>query len=287
MRQVLASCAVAALLAFGFNTTRAADGPADSDADSAALVRQIKVLPDRVADCSSLKSIVESVTRGCTTNDQKAIAIYNFMLLTHYHCPYANEDGGIPAIKEINCYGWGLCGGLHTVESALWRELHWNWRFIGWPGHTTVEAEYDGRWHYLDAFLKVYAWMPDGKTGRTIAGEYDLKQHPKELLQDAFVLDRERNVFYAKSDQFSVVGDKLNWRAHDFLSCGDTLTELPSLSRAGPAESWGGYNQATGGYSTDVNLAPGMALTSTWDTQPGAWYWKESNKPPSHSCSGL
>ena len=287
MRRLIAASTIAASMVFAGTMARGADSPENlpNDAGSAGIVNGIKVLPDKAPDCSSLKSIVATVTRGCTTNDARAIAIYNFMLMTHYHCPYAVEDGGIPAIKEINCYGWGLCGGTHAVQSALWHELGWNWRFIGWPGHTTVEAEYDGRWHYLDAFLKIYAWMPDGKGGRTIAGEYDLKQNPKELLQNAFVLDRERNVFYAKDDQFTEIGDKVNWRAHDFLSCGDTLTELPSLNRMGPAESWGGYNHATGNYSTDVNLAPGMALTNTWDTQPGAWYWEGSNKQPAHSCS--
>jgi len=41
---------------------------------TAGLVRGIKVLPDKVPDCSSLKSIVETVTRGCKTNDERAIS---------------------------------------------------------------------------------------------------------------------------------------------------------------------------------------------------------------------
>src|ERR1700761_1164062 len=126
-----------------------------------ALVSQIKVQPDKAPDCTSLKSIVESVTRDCKTNDEKAVAIYNFMRLTHYHRAYPEEAGGLPVLKEIHCYGWSLCGGLHAEQSALWRELGWDWRFVGWPGHTTVEAYYDNRWHYLDVFLKFYAWMPD------------------------------------------------------------------------------------------------------------------------------
>jgi hypothetical protein len=127
----------------------------------AGQVSQIKVVNDKAPDCSTLKSIVESVTRDCKTNDDKAIALYNFMRLTHYHRAYPSEAVGIPVLKEIHCYGWSLCGGLHAEQSALWRELGWDWRFVGWPGHTTVEAFYDGRWHYLDVFLKFYAWMPD------------------------------------------------------------------------------------------------------------------------------
>ena len=76
----------------------------------------------------------------------------------------------------------GACAaGCTPSESALWRKLGWEWRFVGWNGHTTVEAKYDGRWHYLDVFLKFYAWMPDPNApgGRTIAGEDDLTRTPR------------------------------------------------------------------------------------------------------------
>lgn len=256
----------------------------------AGLVRAIKVLPDKAPDCSSLKSIVNSVTRGCTSNDQKAIAIYNFMRLTHYHRAYPSEPGGIPVLKEINCYGWSLCGGLHAEQSALWRELGWNWRFVGWPSHTTVEAFYDGRWHYLDVFLKFYAWMPDpsNPTGRTIAGEDDLASNPDELLTGAFVTDAERKVMYAKGNEFSLIGGKANWQAPAFLVCGDDLPgiidALKQKNRVGPEPGWGGMQHATGNYSADVNLAPGFGLTSTWDKAEGAWYWAGSDIAPCHTC---
>lgn len=117
-------------------------------ATAAAQVARIKVQPDLAPDCSSLKAIAESVTRGCKTNDAKAIAICNFALLTHYRQPEAAEPGGIPAIKEINNDGWCVCGAAHSVMSAVWRQLGWGWRFVCWPGHATVEARYDDRWHY-------------------------------------------------------------------------------------------------------------------------------------------
>jgi hypothetical protein len=254
------------------------------------LVQAIKVLPDKAPDCSSLKAIVASVTRGCQTNDAKAIALYNFMRLTHYHHAYPSEPGGIPVLKEINCYGWSLCGGLHAEQSALWRELGWNWRFVGWPGHTTVEAFYDGRWHYLDVFLKFYAWMPDPNHpgGRTIAGEDDLQAHPKELLLDAFALDPSRKVLYAKENKFEMIGGRANWQAPAFLVCGDDLKDivdgLRRKNRAGSPEGWGGMLHATGNYSAEVHLAPGFALTNTWDPSADAWFWSGSKVAPGHTC---
>jgi len=144
-------------------------------AAQAGMLRDVKVVNDRAPDCSSLKAIVRSVTRECKTDDERAIALYNFCRYAYYHHAYPNERGGISAIKLINVYGWGLCGGLHTVQAALWDAAGYKWRYRGWsrPGHTTVEVFYGGRWHYLDTFLKFYAWTPypDFPGGRTIASQ--------------------------------------------------------------------------------------------------------------------
>ena len=233
---------------------------------------------------------MQSVTRDCRTNDEKAIAVYNFMRMTHYHRAYPSEPGGIPVLKEINCYGWSLCGGLHAEQSALWRELGWEWRFVGWPGHTTVEAFYDGRWHYLDVFLKFYAWMPDPNHPgqRTIAGQDDLAANPQELLLDAFVFDESRKVMYARDNQFELIGKKANWSAPAFLVCGDDIPGIihgvTHKNRVGAEPGWGGMLHATGDYSAEVNLAPGWALTNTWDKVEGAWYWSGSQVAPCHTC---
>ncbi len=254
-------------------------------------VHQIKVLADKAPDCSSLRSIVESVTRGCKSNDEKAIAIYNFMQLAHYHQGYANEPGGVEALKEINVYGWSLCGGLHSVEAALWREMGWPWRYVGWsnPGHTTVEVQYDGRWHYFDAFLKYYTWVPDAKApgGRTVAGEEDIKANPA-LVSAGLEFDRGRGVYYHKGDRFENLDGKANWRAPSFLGCGDTpegiLTGIRSSRPAGSPTGWNATNFDSPGYSTDVNLAPGYSLTLTWDAVKGAHWWSGRKYVPNHGC---
>lgn len=251
---------------------------------------QIKVQPDKAPDCTSLKSIVESITRDCKSNDEKAIAIYNFMQLSHYHRNYPSEPGGIPVLKEINTYGWSLCGGLHAEQSALWRELGWGWRFVGWDGHTTVEAQYDNQWHYLDVFLKFYAWRPDPNApgGRTIASQDELTRDSQSLISDAFILDSSRGAVYAKDNQFEMIGAKANWMAQPFLSCGDMLKDviagLKTHKVVGSEEGWMGIRHATGSYSTDVNLAPGYSLTNTWDSVNEGWFWADSQIAPQHTC---
>ncbi len=284
--------AVAATALIATAAMVAASSAEETAAKVPALVTQIKVLPDKAPDCSSLKSIVESITRECRTNDEKAIAIYNFMQLTHYHFAYPGEPGGLPVLKEINCYGWSLCGGLHSEQSALWRQLGWGWRFVGWRGHTTVEANYDGQWHYLDVFLKFYAWKPDPNApgGRTIAGEDELAKNSEGLIRNAFVMDQARKCVYAKNNQFGRYGNEVYWLAPPLLCCGDELegviSGLKTHHRVGAEEGWAGIVHADRGYSAEVNLAPGFALTNTWDAVPDAWYWGDSKKPPAHTCGG-
>ncbi|MDB5390884.1 MAG: hypothetical protein JWM11_6530 [Planctomycetaceae bacterium] len=267
-------------------TLHAADLPT-----SRGTIRRIKVIADRAPDCSTLKSIVESVTKDCKSNDEKAIALYNFMQLSHYHQGYPSEKEGLGALREINVYGWSLCGGLHTVEAALWREMGWPWRYVGWsdPGHTTVEAFYDGRWHYLDVFLRYYTWMPlaTAPGGRTIAGEEDIRANPA-LVTEGLEFDKNREVYYHRGNKFEIINAKANWRAPSFLSCGDTpggiLSGIRSSSRAGSPTGWATIQFDSPGYSTDVNLAVGSSLTLTWDATEGAHWWNGRQHVPGHGC---
>src|SRR5439155_9323684 len=125
----------------------------------------IKVTTDRTVDTSSLDSIVRDVFRlsGAKTNDEKAIAIHTWLHHAIFHNAYPVEKSpqSVGPLKAIRVYGWGLCGGQHTVLKALFETAGWKVRYRGWDGHTTVEVSYDDRWHYFDVFLKCYYWTKD------------------------------------------------------------------------------------------------------------------------------
>jgi hypothetical protein len=254
-------------------------------------LRDVKVTNDRAPDCSSLESIVRSVTRGCTTDDEKMIAIYNFCRYVYYHHAYPSEEHGVSALKMIHVYGWGLCGGQHSVMAALWDAAGYKWRYRGWsnPGHTTVEVFYGGRWHYLDTFLKFYCWMPDpaDPRRRTIAGQEDIRANPA-LVTDGFVMDEERKVAYHKDNRFGYVGEKVHWTAPAFMVCGDdlpgVLSGVRSSSNAGSPRGWASIQFDDPGYLTAVNLGVGYALTLHWDKVDDAWYFRGSKQAPHHSC---
>jgi len=249
----------------------------------------IKVVSDKAPDCSSLEALVASISRECKTDDEKAIAIYNACRYLYYHHAYPSEPGGLGALKFLNVYGWGLCGGQHSVLAAVWEKAGFKWRYRGWPGHTTVECFYGGRWHYFDTFLKFYCWMPDPNApgGRTVAGQQDIKANPS-LVSDAFVFDEGRKVWYMKDNRFEYLGEKVNWTAPAFLVCGDDLPGViagcKANTDAGSPRGWATVQFDEPRYSTAVNLGVGYALTLDWDKVEGAFYFNGKDKPPGHSC---
>ncbi|NCQ29596.1 MAG: hypothetical protein COY42_30105 [Armatimonadetes bacterium CG_4_10_14_0_8_um_filter_66_14] len=85
----------------------------------AAALDDIRITTDRAPDCSSLESVVASVTRECKTDDERAIAIYNFLRYVNYHYAYPSEKGGIGALK---------LSPRHTAVASLTALLS---RFVG------------------------------------------------------------------------------------------------------------------------------------------------------------
>jgi hypothetical protein len=255
----------------------------------AAVLRQIKVMTDCAPDCSSLESIVETVTRGCETDDARVIALYNFCRYDHYHHAYPSESGGVSALKFINVYGWGLCGGQHTVQAALWNAAGYPWRYRGWQGHTTVEVQYGKRWHYLDTFLKFYTWMPDpaNPTRMTVAGQEDILANPG-LVTDRFRFDAARKVWYLKDHALEYVGDKVDTSAPAFLVCGDSLPGVVKGIRtsrnSGSPRAWGGIRFDDPTYNTDVDLGIGYSLTLRWSASDIGWYFRKKQAGPRHTC---
>lgn len=236
---------------------------------------------DRAPDTTSLDSLVASITRGCRTDDERAVAIYNYLRYALYHHAYPREPGGIGALKLIHVYGWSLCGGEHTVLAAMYERAGWPWRYRGWssPGHTTVEASYGGRWHWLDVFLKFYCWRPDPTAagGFTIASQEDIVADPG--LLDAFTLDGARGVVYLRDSP-------LDWTAPAYLVCGDALSGVLSGVRssrdAGSPRGWNAIKFDDPTYSPVPDLGPGMSLTLSWDRVDGGSAAPQA--APQHSC---
>lgn len=216
----------------------------------------IKVTTDRTVDTASLDTIVKDVIRlsGATTNDEKAIAIYTWLhhAIFHHAYPVEKAPQSVGPLKVIRVYGWGLCGGQHTVLKALFETAGWKVRYRGWNGHTTIEVFYDDRWHYFDVFLKCYYWTKDRKT---IAGQDDINQDPSIVL-DAVKDGRAPATHY--------------------LCCGDEpqgVVDGIKTSKALPVskheDGWASVTGRDRGYNPELTLPPGATLRLDWKSEAG------------------
>jgi hypothetical protein len=216
----------------------------------------IKVTTDRTVDTSSLDAIVRDVVRlsGAKSNDEKAIAIYTWLHHAIFHNAYPVEKSpqSVGPLKAIRVYGWGLCGGQHTVLKALFETAGWKVRYRGWDGHTTVEVFYDERWHYFDVFLKCYYWTKDRKT---IAGQDDINQDP------SIVLDAEKDG-RVPTDNYLCCGDE----AKGVVDGCRTSKPLPVSKHE---DGWASVTGRDQGYTPALTLPSGATLRLDWKGEPG------------------
>jgi hypothetical protein len=237
------------------------------NAEVNARVDNPRLLTDKSYDCSSLDSIIKTVIKPGMTNDEKAIAIYDFCRFIFYHFPYpVEEKSSIGPLKAINVYGWSLCGGLHTVLGELYKKAGFEYRYRGWnnPGHTTIEVFYDGKWHYLDVFLCFYAWTLDKKT---IAGQDDIIKNPDIALK-------------AEVDKRG---------PPNILSCGDPKESVVSGCKSSNImKDWGGsISKSDGDYTLDYYLIPGQSLQLNWgkvSSKSFYGYFEKQFFCPQHTC---
>ena len=228
----------------------------------------IRVTTDKTVDTRSLESIVRDVVRlsGAKTDDEKAIAIHNWLHHTIFHCAYPTEKRpqSVGPLKVINVYGWGLCGGQHTVLKALFETAGWKVRYRGWRGHTTIETYYVDRWHYFDVFLKCYYWTKDRKT---IAGQDDIIKDP------SIVLDGPKDGRVPPNH---------------YLVCGDSAKGVVSGCQgskphqtARPEQGWASVTGRDRGYKPLLSLPPGASLRLEWRAHPGQTAGDVRNR---HTC---
>lgn len=129
-------------------------------------------------DWYDLKSIAAEATRGCTTDREKALAIYEWILFKRYQLSPRDRSAQHP-VRGANGYGYVICGHCSSWLQALCEEVGVKTRVQELWGHTVNEVYYDSQWHLLDSNVKVYYLAEDN---RTIASLADL-EHNRQLIE--------------------------------------------------------------------------------------------------------
>ena len=133
-------------------------------------------------DLTSAASIVASITRGEMSDQQRALAIWEFLVDWRYHDYPAEEWGEIhDPVKLVNVYGYGFCDDNAAAFCSLAREAGMKTRSYMLSGHVVAEAFYDDAWHMFDPDHQVFYRTQDGR----IASVQELERHPELITREA------------------------------------------------------------------------------------------------------
>lgn len=110
-------------------------------------------LTNTIVNLHSNDSIIQSLILAHMSDEQKAMALWEFLCEYKYHCrssSLTNEQLHNPAML-LNSFGCGLCDDANAalVNLALLAGL--TARVVGLSGHVVAEIFYNGQWHMFDA----------------------------------------------------------------------------------------------------------------------------------------
>lgn len=135
-------------------------------------------------DLSSTRALADSLIKPGMTDEQKAIAFWQFIVKWRYHYLPAEEaelkgNELHDPIKYINVYGYGFCDDSAKNIANLARTVGMKARVYGMSVHVVAEVFFAGGWHMFDADHEVYYRMADGH----IASVDELAVHPEVLTK--------------------------------------------------------------------------------------------------------
>ena len=212
-------------------------------------VADATVTCDRWIDTTSLEGMLRSITRPEMSDQEKAFAIWHFVMdWCHDYEGHTCDD----PLEYANVWGYSYCGPMAILTDALCGAAGVGCRYINPTNHGTTEMFWDGEWHLLDSSCRYYFLRRDN---RTVASIHD-------LAQDNDLVTRTHDD----------VGRALKWG-------GDVKNDLTMWGR--DADDW--VTEDFAGKSTKwdprVTLWRGEVLSRRWDSA-GLWCRAHGEKPP-------
>jgi len=142
-------------------------------------VRDPWITANGLYDWFDIDTMVKEITAGCTTEEEKALAIWEWVLWKRFQRS-PNDESALHPVRDMNCYGYGICGHTASWIKALCRAAGLRARVWEISGHTISEVFYNGGWHMLDGNVKVFYLARDNRTIASIA----------ELEKDRWLIER-------------------------------------------------------------------------------------------------
>lgn len=115
-------------------------------------------------DWFDTESIAREVTRDCKTDEEKALAIWDFIRLNFQHLDSPGDRECHNPVVAMNIYGYANCAYHSSVFTSLCRSIGVPARVWEVWHHTITEAYYNNAWHMLDSDIGLYYLAEDNRT---------------------------------------------------------------------------------------------------------------------------
>ena len=243
-------------------------------------------------DCSTLQSIVRDTCEGRTTDEERAVALYDFVRELVFHYPNRPIKRDVhDSLHLLNTYGYALCSQQALLLVDLWHAAGIEGEVWEVPGHSTAQAEYGGKHHWFDPLIGAYVMARDGGG---VASLRDIADDPTLLTRSA-------------RDGLLPCGAVLRDDAAAFCKhnapyikeCADLVDDATFMATlASKAKPWAWGDPPKSKYRPDITLRPGEEIEYLWDSIPRQSfcnvvaeggepreYWVSSDQlPPHHIC---
>lgn len=158
------------------------------------VLKSPQVLVDGLYNWSTVESMAAEITRGCGSDEEKALAIYNWVR-THGDHQYSGGHKALNPVVFFNVFGHGICAYFASAQTALARAAGLEARVWEIEHHTVAEIHYDGAWHMLDPDCHLFFLKGDNRTIASIADiEQDLELYSRTQAHQRWFADAHGNV---------------------------------------------------------------------------------------------
>ena len=246
-----------------------------------------RVSTDQSVDTHSLESIVADICTPKMTEEQKAIACYEYVRRVMFHYEQRGEKQDqvydLDALRLINTYGYSFCTQQMLVLVHLWRTAGVKGAYWSVPGHSTAQAFYGGKTHWFDPLIGAYVYSPKDKT---VASLKEIADYPAVLTR-AKAEGRACPTFVPCGKVLALDAARLTTNPDYAKFCADLGDDVGYMAaNAKKARKRGGPRQSL--YHADLRLRHGETVTFLWDNLPGEFNVKrdaiKKELPPNHFC---
>lgn len=155
-------------------------------------------------DWSSIQTILNSIIKKNMTDQQKAIAIWQFVVdaRDHFAKPLSFSHR-IEPLSLFNVWGYSNCGETARAVIALAEAAGFKAREVRLKGHIVAEVFYEEEWHMIDADAEVLYYdkeknlhsVSDIERDPSIKNQMNTSVYGPEYMQKAYDGTRDSKIF--------------------------------------------------------------------------------------------